>query len=168
MTLSPTSPCVDWVVLLDNMDAESRERLREDAESVYGSPWGLALRDFFALAKRDLSFFGLTKDTALKMTVRQYVWLKWFDEVCEQVVNILHRLTAPQSDTARKASEQLLKVGFDESTLVFVRKYFGLKNFTEAESITLADFILARKDHYNDCVFKYYFNDIQRQQFKKR
>lgn len=168
MILSPTDLCVNWVILLDNMDEESLKKLRDDAQSVYGSPWGLALKDFFALAKRDLSFFGLTKDTALKMTVRQYVWLKWFDEVCEQVVNILHRLTAPQSETARKASEQLLKVGFDESTLVFVRKYFGLKNFTEAESITLADFILARKDHYNDCVFKYYFNDIQRQQFKKR
>ena len=43
-----------------------------------------------------------------------------------------------------------------------------MKNFTEAEEITVADFIVARKDHYNDCAFKYYFNDIQRQQFKKK
>ena len=116
MIVSPTAPCVDWIVLLDNMDEESRDRLREDAQNVYGSPWGLALRDFFALAKRDLSFFGLTKAEALKMTVRQYVYLKWFDEVSEQVANTLKRLISPQTEMSKRAAEHLLKVSGEEST----------------------------------------------------
>ena len=167
MKLSPTSPCLGWVVVLDNMDEASRDRLREDAQTIYGSPWALALKDFFALAKRDLSLFGLTKENALAMTVRQYVYLRWFDEVAAQVAKILKTLTVPQSDAMKRASEHCLKVSGEESTLVFVRRYFGLKNFTEAENISVADFIIARKDQYNDSMLKYCLNEIQRQQFKK-
>lgn len=168
MKLSPTDPFGKHILLLTNMDEESKKRLQEDAESVYGSPWQLTLRDFFALSKGDLSYIGLTKSTQLKASVRQYVWMKYFEEVVQQVAAILKALVHPHTSDADRASEKCLKMGFEESTLVFVRNYFGLHSFTEAENTILSDFIIAKKDTYNNAVFQFTMNELQRQKFKTK
>ena len=168
MKLDPTDKYVNHIILLTNMDEESRKRLVEDAEKVYGSPWGLKLKDFFALVQNDLSYLGLDDKTAIAGTVRQYVWLTEFRDVSEQVVAILNKYKVPMSDMAKKASEMCLKMDFMESTLVFVRNYFGLKSFEEAENTTLSDFIVAKKDNYNSGMFEYAMYRMQKEQFSKK
>lgn len=168
MILDPTSAYAGHILLLENMDEESKARLRADAEAVYGTPWALALKDFFALSKGDLSYLGLTTETAEQASIRQYIWMLYFKEVCEQVAVILKKLVVPQTAEQEMASKSCLKMGFEESTLIFVRKYFALHNFTEAENITLSDFLIAKKDSFNGAIYQKAMNDIQRQKFKRK
>lgn len=168
MRLNPEDPFIEHIVLLTNMDEKSRSRLIEDAENHFGSPWGLALRDFFALSKHDLSYIGLTKETEINASVRQYMWMQSFSECVRKVGDILVKLTPPMTEEARQANEHCMKMDGVESALIFTRKYFGLRNFTEAEQITLSDFIVAKKDAYNTAMFQYAINDIQRKKFAKK
>lgn len=168
MSIDPKDKFIKYFVLLENMDEESKNRLQEYAESVFGSPWELALKDFFALSEGNLSFIGLEESGYMSASVCQYVWMKDFREVVEQVTNILKRLQVPQSPEAQRASKNCLKMGFKEGVLVFVRKYFGLRSFSEAESVTLGDFIVAKKDEYNGAIFQHSMNEIQKQKLKMR
>ena len=168
MRIDPNAPYVRYVILLDNMDDESKKRLQEHAESVYGSPWELPLKDFFALSSGDLSHIGLEKNDSLKATVNQYVWMLEFREVVEQVTAILKRLQVPQSPEAQRASKNRLEMGFKEAAIVFARRYFGLHSFAEAENVTLADFIIAKKDEFNGAIFQYSMNEIQKQKLKTK
>lgn len=168
MSIDPNDNFIKYLVLLENMDEESKNRLQEYADSVYGSPWELALKDFFALSSGDLSHIGMDKKDELKATVCQYVWMKEFREVVEQVTAILKRLQVPQTPEAQRASKNCLKMDFKEGALVFVRKYFGLHSFAQAENVTLADFIVAKKDEFNGAIFQYSMNEIQKQKLKMK
>ena len=167
MKIDPTSNFVPYIILLDNMDEESRQRLEEDAERVYGSPWGMRLGDFFNTIDEDWSYIGLTKDQFLTATVRQYVWLKSFYECEMRVAELLHSWQIPQSPDAQKASSKCLKMEPKESVIVFVRKYFGLKNFDETMDIPLSDFILAKKDEYNNSIFQHTMAELQKQKMSR-
>lgn len=166
MILNPTDQYCKHLLILENMDAESRARLIEDAESVFGSPWSLALKDFFALSDGDLTYIDLDKEDTATATIRQYMWMCSFRECVEQVTNVLQSLQVPQTPEAQRASQKCLKMGFKESTLVFVRRYFGLHNFTEAENISVSDFIVAKKDEYNSALFNYAMREIQKQKLR--
>lgn len=168
MKIDPNERYINRLVLLEKMDEESKQRLEEYAESVYGSPWALSLRDFFALSEGDLSYIGLTKEQYLSANVCQYVWMKAFRECVEQVTNILKSLQVPQSPESQRASKACLKMGFKEATLVFTRRYFGLHNFTEAEKIPLGDFIVAKKDDFNGNIYQYKMSEIQKAKLKQR
>lgn len=168
MILSPTDRYTEHLILLDNCDADSLKRLQADAESVYGSPWSLTLRDFFALSKGDLSFIGLTAETAIQASVRQYIWMKEFKEVVEQVTAILKRLQMPSNPDQERASSKCLSTNFEESALIFARRYFELHSFSEAENTTLSDYIVARKDDYNNNIFRWAMAEIQKNKLKTR
>lgn len=167
MRIDPQARYMPYLLLLEHADKESWSRLVQDAESVYGSPWALALRDFFALAGGDLSHIGTTKDS-IDASVRQYVWYKEFKDCVESVTNLLNKLKVPQSTEAQMASGRCLKMTAQEAAFVFVRRYFGLKSFAEAENVTLADYIIAKKDAYNTSMFQYAMHEIQRQKLNKK
>lgn len=168
MIIDPTSPCALHIVLLDNMDEESTKRLRADAERIYGSPWAMKLRDFFACMERDFACIGVSKENYASMTVRQYVWLKDYYECEEQVANLLKAWQIPQSSEAQKASAKCLKMTPKEGAIVFTRRYFGLTNFDAAMEVPLSDFIVAKKDEFNGAIFQYSMNEIQKQKLKTK
>lgn len=168
MLIDPTRRYIEYMLLLENMDEESSKRLREDAISVYGDPWSLPLRDFFALSKNDLSYIGVDAAHYYNATVRQFMWKKAFDECVKMVEAIVKKFQVPMTDEAKRASEQCEKMNFEESTLIFVRNYFGLRSFAEAENMPLSDYIVAKKDHYNNAMFKFAIGNIQRQKLSKK
>jgi len=150
------------------MDEESSKRLHDDAIATYGDPWSLALKDFFALSKNDLSYIGVDVAHPFNATVRQFMWKKAFDECAKMVAAIVQKYQVPMSPEAKQASEQCEKMNFIESTLIFVRNYFGLHSFAEAENIPVSDYIVAKKDHFNNAMFKYALGNIQRQKMTKK
>lgn len=168
MSIDPTSPFVNHAILLENMDEASAARLQEDAESVYGSPWGLSLRDFFALIEGDFSHIGITKENFISASVRQYIWMKDFRECERSVTELLKAWQVPMTVEAQRASKNCLKMQPKEGVIVFVRKYFNLPNFEATMDIPLSDFILAKKDEFNNALFNYRMNEIQRAKFKKK
>lgn len=168
MKIDPTRRYIEYLLLLENMDEESSKRLHDDAISVYGDPWSLALKDFFALSNNDLSYIGLDAAHAFNANVRQFMWKKAFDECAKMVAAIVKKYQVPMTNEAKQASEQCEKMNFIESTLIFVRNYFGLHSFAEAENVSLSDYIVAKKDHFNNAMFKYALGNIQRQKMTKK
>lgn len=61
---------------------------------------------------------------------------------------------------SRQAARGLPQFNETEGLLVFVREYFGLHNFTEAEEVTLADVFLAKKDAFIKASFERNYNEI--------
>ena len=168
MKLSPEDKYINHIVLLNNMDDESKSRLQVDAIEHLGDPWQLTLSEFFSLADGDLSHIGLTKETSINASVRQYIWMQEFADVVQSVAATLKRLQIPQSDDAKQASQYCLKTSMKEAAIVFVRKYFGLQSFADAWNITISDFIIAKKDEFNSLMFQHSMNEIQRAKFKKK
>ena len=54
-----------------------------------------------------------------------------------------------------------------ESMLIFTREYFGLKNFGDAEKITLLEYYLAKKDSYSKAIFQRSLQKIQLNKMKR-
>lgn len=54
-----------------------------------------------------------------------------------------------------------------ESMLIYTRKYFGLRNFEEAEKITLLEYYLAKKDSYSEAIFQRSLQKIQLNKIKR-
>lgn len=69
-----------------------------------------------------------------------------FEQFIVQFCDIMDELTPKPTLEEKKASNGLPQFRKHEGFLVFAREYFGLKNFTEAENITLGDMYLAKKD----------------------
>lgn len=168
MTINPNDKFLPYMLILQTADEASKRRLEEDANSHYGNPWLLSIKDFFALTNNDLSHIGLTQDTVVNATVRQFVWIQEFREMCEQVVAILKRLQVPESADSRRAAEQCIDTTSLEAAIVFARRYFGLRSFTEAEEVTMSDFIIAKKDEYNRSIYQYSITEIQRKKLSRK
>ena len=168
MKLSPEDKYINHIVLLNNMDDDSKARLQADANEHLGDPWQLTLSEFFSLSEGDLSHIGLTKETSLNASIRQYIWMQEFSDVVQSVVATLKRLQVPQSDEAKQAAQFCLKTETNEAAIVFARRYFGLKTFAEAWNVTISDFIIAKKDEFNTLMFQHAMNEIQRAKFKKK
>ena len=166
MKIDPQDKAIQHIILLENMDDDSRKRIYEDAEKEYGSPWSLKLRDFFALMENDLSYLGI--DKLYNTTVRQYAWIMDYRECAERVGELLKAFVVPQSPEAQRASQKCIKMSSKEAVMVFVRKYFNLPSFDAAMDIPLSDFIVAKKNEFNNSIFQYTMMQIQKQNFKKK
>ena len=59
----------------------------------------------------------------------------------------------------------VLPMSFSESIIVFVQDFFNLKSYSDAEKITLADVVLAKKVHYNRSIYQH--NVMRNMKLKK-
>lgn len=157
----------------------------EDFESVFGAEEVTKLvgqlkaepfMDLWQLTIADLScmFHGeLPKRVADKMSKSMptsiYVGrLRYFREFCETFTSSMEEFSIPPTAEGRQASVGLPTFNENEGLLVFARSYFGLKSFTDAEYVTLADVFLAKKDQYITAMYERRLNDIQQRKFKMR
>lgn len=69
----------------------------------------------------------------------------WVDEF----LDVVQRLTPKPSPKQMKNAAGTIKMTFDESVYVFCRAYFGLPNFDAVNGLTVGDYVLAKKDDFN-------------------
>lgn len=72
-------------------------------------------------------------------------WLKDF-------IALVDRLTLKPTAKQVKWSAGCIEMSFDESVYVFLRSYFGLHCFDDVQTMTVADYVLAKKDTYNKMI----------------
>lgn len=70
------------------------------------------------------------------------VWLNEF-------IATIESLTLKPTPKQVMQSAGCKELTFEESVYFFVRSYFGLKNFDSVRDLTVADYIMAKKDEYN-------------------
>ena len=69
----------------------------------------------------------------------------WLEEFIQLVDNLTLKPTAQQA----KLSFGCLSMTFDESVYIFLRDYFNLPSFDAVLTLTVGDYVLAKKDTYN-------------------
>lgn len=143
---------------------EGRELLMAQAEDMYGRCVELTIDEFWGLASGDYSKLGDMSNPS----VLQVYWAKRFEQFCEQFTKTIERLHIEPREDEKRAQAGNLKMSPQESMLLFTRSYFGLHSFYDAGKITIGEYLLARKDAYNDVKTKRAYADIQNAKLKKR
>ena len=80
--------------------------------------------------------------------------MQGFTAFTAELQTIFEKLTLKPSFDAQRNMAGVLPMTFSESIIVFVQDFFGLKSYSEAEKITLADVVLAKKVHYNRSIYQ--------------
>ena len=101
-------------------------------------------------------------------TVLQVYWKRRFEDFVNEFAEALKKLTIPQSPEEAQAAQGLIKVGWDESILVFAQQWFGLHSYKEAEQLTIGEILIAKRAQYNREKFQRQMSQIQMSKFKKK
>lgn len=136
----------------------SAKLLTDKAEEKFGQMYDLEFRQFWACSTGN---FSEVLGDMSEPTVLQVYWAKRFGKFVEEFTDTLKRLTIAQTQEERQASSGLLQVNWDEAILVFVREYFNLHSFREAERITMGEILIAKRAAYNRDKFHRRLSDIQ-------
>lgn len=153
---------------LPYIEQSSIKELKNAAEGLYGSPWGLTLGEFFTCSEGDYSRIGIDFAHPEEITLIQYYWMMSFKEMCEALNSALTKMSVAPTPDAREASSACRKMTFRESVNVFCREYFGLTSFRAVDDLTLDDLLLAKKDAYNKAIFEKGMAEIQKRKMKKK
>lgn len=164
MTIDFSKPYSKYADILPFVTADSHKTLMAEAAKLR-DPYTLTLSEFFACCEGD--FGCVVKDTK-NPTTGEVLWLEMFQSFVDDFSKILERLVIQQTPEQKQASANCLPVEWQEGMLVFVRAYFGLKSFGDAENVTIGDYLLAKKDDYNTNVFQRNMAKIQTQKIHKK
>ena len=77
-----------------------------------------------------------------------------FGQWVNEFIAAIEALTLRPSAKQMAQSSGCKPLTFEESVYFFTRSYFGLKDFNSVRDLTVADYIMAKKDDYNHNVFE--------------
>lgn len=144
---------------------KSAKELKAAAERVFVGMYDLTLAQFLACAAGE--FVGVLGDLS-DPTVLQVYWSRRFEDFVKEFAETLKGLQIPLTAEQQRAATGLPKSSFAESMLVFVRGYFGLRSFREAEKITIGEIVIAKRDAYTTAMFDRKLQRIQLEKMKRK
>ena len=139
--------------------------LFESAEEKFGKMYDLEFGTFWQCSNDN--FEEVLGDMS-EPTVLQVYWKKRFEKFVEEFAAALKAMTLTQTAEEIQAAEGLLKISWDEAILVFVRDYFGLHSFKDAERITMGEILIAKRATYNREKFQRKLAKIQTAKLHKK
>lgn len=166
MNLNITDKYSDHEAECEVLTPESVQAVKNAACAMYVDYWNLTISQYFALTNGDFSVIELNGEP----TIAQYYWMLGLEDFGDEFAKACKSVIVPKS-LMRKFEEQArsacLKMTAQEAMLIFVRDYFGLRNFSEAGQITLMDYMIARRDTYNKTVAQRRLEQLQLADYKK-
>ena len=139
--------------------------LFESAEEKFGKMYDLEFGTFWQCSNDN---FEEVLGNMSEPTVLQVYWKKRFEKFVEEFAATLKAMTLTQTAEEIQAAEGLLKISWDEAILVFVRDYFGLHSFKDAERITMGEILIAKRVTYNREKFQRKLAKIQTAKLYKK
>lgn len=139
--------------------------LFESAEEKFGKMYDLEFGTFWQCSNDN---FEEVLGNMSEPTVLQVYWKKLFEKFVEEFAATLKAMTLTQTAEEIQAAEGLLKISWDEAILVFVRDYFGLHSFKDAERITMGEILIAKRATYNREKFQRKLAKIQTAKLHKK
>ena len=124
---------------------ETKTAIQDRAIALYGGMYELTVEQFAALVAGN---YKSVLGELARPTVMQVYWLRRFKEFVEEFAGALKNLQPPKDADEAIAAANLPKISPAESMLIFARNYFGLHSFDEASRVTLAEFLIAKRDVY--------------------
>ena len=141
------------------------QRIFESAEEKFGKMYDLEFGTFWQCSNENFAevLGGMSEPTVL-----QVYWKKLFEKFVEEFAGAMKAMTLTQTAEEIQAAEGLLKISWDEAILVFVRDYFGLHSFKDAERITMGEILIAKRAVYNREKFQRKLAKIQTAKLHKK
>lgn len=161
MKVTKNTKLVDFQYAVGLITEDSRAELIAQAQGLFGEYWQTTIGNFFAMGKGDFESVGINVTMPQYMTVLQYYYIEGFKDFCETFSTTMDNLKVKQSPEESRAAAACLPMSMEEGMLTFVRAYFGLPSFKAAEQVPLCDFLIAKKDKYNEQVFERTLQKIQ-------
>jgi len=150
----------EWNILTD----ESQSQLIQHALEIHGiEDFALmSVGQLIRITNGDVSFLDIKDDG----TIFQVLFARELKNYIDRFIKTYSSFSMPQTIDEKSASSKCQDCTFGESLLIFVRDYFGLQSFESAEQIKLAEVLIAKKDAYNNDVFKKEITKIQLSKYK--
>ena len=145
---------------------DEQAKLVEAAQKVLGSYWELKVGQFFECLNGNFECIGIKNDECEMMA--QLMWVRGFKGFVETMMKVLQRYEVKQTADEKLASASCEKMSFEESTLVFLQRYFGLHSFEEAEELPLSNFVISKKAAYNKATFERKAGEIQKKRLNEK
>lgn len=164
MRVSKRTKYKNFIKIEPYLSAQSIEDLKKASEKACGNMYDLTFGQFYNCVNGDFSHVLNEKEP----TVFQIYWVKRFADFAPEFAKKLQALTLPPTEDEKRASSNLLKVDWSEAVLVFLRGFFGLSSFREAEQITIGELLIAKRAQYNQDKYTRELSKIQRQKIGKK
>lgn len=162
MTITAANKFSDFAPYADVLTDESDKKLKQAAERTYKPCFMLTLNEFWGCLHGNFELLGDMSEPS----VLQVYWLKRFADFCEEFSNTCERLQTTEEKDGNLFTG-CVQLQPEESMLLFVRSYFGLKTFAEAGECTIGEYVLARKDRYNEWRMRKNYEAKQMQNIKR-
>lgn len=161
MIITEWTKYVDFAPFDKYVRGREKKSIMQAAEKRLGSVWGLTIGRFAELIK---GRFEIDENT----TVLEVYWWRRFEEFCDEFAKICKRFTIKQDAHEMRAAQGLPEMSIVEGMLVFAKDYFGLHSFSDAEKITLGDFVLAKKASFINMTYQKRLQQIKLSEMKSR
>lgn len=163
MTITSKTLYADFEQYESVLTEESVQELKQAAQEFFKPCHLLTIDEFWGLLHKDFQLLG----DVTNPTVLQVYWCKAWGSFLEQFTKTCEKLSLkdPESDAIQSGCVQMQP---QENMLIFVREYFGLKSFTEAGHVTIGEYVLARKDHYNQNKMRKNYEALQLKKIKNK
>lgn len=153
----------DFVQYEKVLTKESEADLMKAAEQYFKPCYQLTLNEFWKVLNGNFDLLGdLTEPSVL-----QVYWIKRFTAFADEFKQSVEKLNT-ETPEMQGLDANCVKILPQESMLIFIREYFGLPSFMEAGQRTIGEYILARKDRYNEFVLRKAYEAKQKQKLKTR
>lgn len=147
----------DFAPFEDLLTEDSYKELMHAVEGAF-TPYGeLTLSEFWQMIEGDLSRLGDLKHP----TAFQMLYVKGFAKYVDDFMNVCKRLKLAPTTEQQQAAIGTIETNPKEGMLIFVREYFGLHSFVADGDITLNEYLIARKDAYNQALIKRNYERLQ-------
>lgn len=150
------------LAVFPEMLTELKEKIKENLPLETFDYFSMTIREFLELqeSKMPSKIEKMLKNK--KLTVFEYVKIiNTFESGSEQLTKIIEATTVEQTKDEKNASTGLLNLSPEESILDFLKDYFNLHSYEEAQNLTLYEFVIARKHFFNKVTFEKNLSEIQ-------
>ena len=141
----------DFAPIEPYVDASQLEELRRSAVAEKfgtGGFYDMTIGGLLDAMKDDFDELQECHGETVFDVYRVAAFRQWLNEFIAVVEALTLRPTAKQV----AQSNGCKPLTFEESVYFFTRSYFGLKDFDSVRKLTVADYIMAKKDDYNKAV----------------
>lgn len=148
------------------IDGESKNNIETFAVSRKIGNWFLldlqTFTDYCSGRFGDLVTSGLAVD---------YFYMRSFRKFVDKFIKILKGFEIPDflmSQTEKNIAQHLPKMTMSEEIMTFCRRMFGLRRYQDIETLTVLDYLVARKEQYSHDLAVAWSNYYARKEAEKQ
>lgn len=138
----------DFAQIEPYVDASKLDELRRSAVTDRfgaGGFYDMTIGGLLDAMKDDFDALQECNGETVFDVYRVAAFRQWLNEF----IAVVDALTLKPTAKQMAQSSGCKPLTFEESVYFFVRSYFGLKDFDSVRDLTVADYIMAKKDDYN-------------------